>query len=61
MQISLAVVPLGPLHNMSSLFQEMAWHQAADKPLSKPMMTQFTDACSCTSLVASFTKEVNLW
>ena len=43
-QISLKFVPKGPVDNNPALVQIMAWHQKGDKPLSKPMLTRFTDA-----------------
>ena len=42
-QISLKFVPNGPINNMPALAQIMAWHQSGAKPLSEPMMVQFTD------------------
>ena len=36
-------IPKGPIDNKAALMQVMAWHQANDKPLPKPMLTQFTD------------------
>ena len=41
--ISLKFIPKGPIDNKSSLVQVMAWCQTGNKPLSEPMMTQFTD------------------
>ena len=35
--------PNGPINNMPGLVQIMAWHQSCAKPLSEPMMVQFTD------------------
>ena len=43
-QISLRFVPKDPSDNKSSLVQVMAWRRTGDKPLSEPMLTQFTDA-----------------
>ena len=43
-QISLKFVPRSPIDNKPSLVQVMAWCQIGDKPLSEPMMAQFTDA-----------------
>ena len=37
-------VSKGPIGNTSVLVQVMAWRRTGDKPLSEPMMTQFTDA-----------------
>ena len=37
-------VPNGPIDKKSALVQVMAWHRTGDKPLSEPMLTQFTDA-----------------
>ena len=44
MQISLKIVPRGPIDNKSALVQVMAWRRAGDKPLPLPMLTQFTGA-----------------
>ena len=41
---SLKYVPSGRIDELSALIQIMAWHQTGNKPLSDPMMTQFTDA-----------------
>ena len=43
-KISLKYVPWGLIDNMSALVQTMAWHRPGDKPLSEPMLIQFTDA-----------------
>ena len=43
-QISLKYVPKIPIDNKLALVQVMAWRQAGDKPLPKPMITQFIDA-----------------
>ena len=43
-QISLKFVPKGPIDNKAALVQVMAWHLKGDKPLSEPMLTQFTEA-----------------
>ena len=43
-QISLKIVPGSPIDNKPALVQIMAWRRTGDKPLSEPMMTQFTDA-----------------
>ena len=42
--ISLKFVPKGPIDNKSALVQVMAWRRTGDKPLSEPMLNQFTDA-----------------
>ena len=42
--IQLKFVPKGPIDNNSALSQVMAWRRTGDKPLSEPMLTQFTDA-----------------
>ena len=44
-KISLKFVSKGQIHNNPSLVQIMAWHRPGDKPLSEPMMAQFTDPC----------------
>ena len=41
---SLKFVPRSPVDNKPSLFQVMTWQQTGDKPLSEPILTQFTDA-----------------
>ena len=43
-QISLKFVPKGLIENRTALVQVMAWRRAGDRPLLKPMLTQFTDA-----------------
>ena len=42
--ISLKFVSKDPNTNKSALVQVMAWHRTGDKPLSEPMLPQFTDA-----------------
>ena len=37
-------VPKVPIDNKSALVYVMAWRQTGDKPLTEPMLTQFTDA-----------------
>ena len=37
-------VPEGPIYNTLTLLQVMAWCRTGNKPLSKAMLTQFTDA-----------------
>ena len=43
-KISLKFVPKGPINNIPSLVQIMAWRRPGDKPLSEPNDGQFTDA-----------------
>ena len=43
-QISLKFVPKGPINKILALVQIRAWRLQGDKPLSEPMLTQFTDA-----------------
>ena len=43
-QISLKLVPMGPIDNAPALVQVMAWRRIGDKPLPEPMLTQFTGA-----------------
>ena len=38
--ISLKVVPRGPINNILTLVQVMAWRRPGDKPLSEPMMVR---------------------
>ena len=37
-KISLNYIPTGPINNIPTLVQIMAWRRSADKPLSEPMM-----------------------
>ena len=41
---SLKFVPRSPVDNKPALVQIMAWRRPGDKPLSEPMLTQFTEA-----------------
>ena len=43
-KISLKFVPKGPVNNIPTLVQIMAWHRPGGKPLSEPMLVCFTDA-----------------
>ena len=43
-KFSLKFVPKVPIDNNPALDQTMAWRRIGDKPLSEPMLTQFTDA-----------------
>ena len=38
LNISLKIVPKGPINNILLLVQVMAWRRPGDKPLSEPMM-----------------------
>ena len=40
----LLLVPRSPIDNKPALVQVMAWHRTGNKPLSEPVLTQFTDA-----------------
>ena len=44
-QVSLKYVPRSPIDNEAALIQVMARRRIGDKPLSEPMLTQFSDAC----------------
>ena len=41
-KISMKFVPKGPINNIPSLVQIMAWRRPGDKPLSEPMMVSLT-------------------
>ena len=43
-EISLKYIPWGLIDDMSTLVHMMAWRRPGDKPLSEPMLTQFTNA-----------------
>ena len=40
LKISLKFVPKGPINNIPSLVQIMAWHRTGNKPLSEPVMVR---------------------
>ena len=42
--ISLKFAPKGPVNNIPTMVQIMAWRRSGDKPLSDSMLTYFTDA-----------------
>ena len=45
-KVSLKFVPKGPINNIPSLVQIMAWRRPGDKPLSEPMMvSSLTHIC----------------
>ena len=45
-KISLKFVPKGPINNIPTLVQIMAWRRSGDKPLSEPMMVSLlTQVC----------------
>ena len=48
--ISLKFVPKGPINNIPSLVQVMAWRRAGDKPLSEPMMVSLPTHICVTRL-----------
>ena len=41
--ILLKFVPKGPINNVPALVRILTWCRIGDKPLSEPMLTQFTD------------------
>ena len=43
-KISMKFVPYGLIDNSPALVQIMAWRRIGDKPLTEPLLTQFTDA-----------------
>ena len=43
-KMSLKFVPKGPVNNIPALVLIMAWQRPGDKPLSEPVLTQFTKA-----------------
>ena len=49
-EISLKFVPKGPVDNIPSLFQIMAWRRPGDKPLSEPMMVRLPTHIGITRL-----------
>ena len=47
-EISLKFVPKGPINNMATLVQKMAWCRPGDKPLSEPMLVSLPTHISVT-------------
>ena len=45
-KMSLKFVPKGPINNISTLVQMMAWRRPGDKPLSEPMMARLRHSAS---------------
>ena len=43
-KMALKFVPKSPIDNYPALVQRMDWRRISDKPLSQPMLIQFTDA-----------------
>ena len=60
-KISLKFVPKGPIDNNPALVEIMARRRIYDKPLSEPMLVQFTDAYirHCGRSVNAFRPEQN--
>ena len=55
-KISLKVVPKGPINNIPSLVQIMAWRRPGDKPLAEPMMVSLL-----THICVARPQWVNKW
>ena len=55
-EISLKFVPKGPINNIPTLFQIMAWRRPGDKPLSETMMVS-----SLTHICVTRPQWVNHW
>ena len=55
-EISLKLVPKGPINNIPALVQIMAWRQTGNKPLSEPMLV-----CSLTHICVTRPQWVNTW
>ena len=51
-KISLKIVANGPIGNKVASVHAIGWCRKGDKPLSEPMMTQFTDAYKCFAIVS---------
>ena len=50
LKISLTFVPKGPINNIPTLVQIMAWRRSGDKPLSEPMMFSLSTHICVTQL-----------
>ena len=70
--ISLKFVPRGPINNIPTLVQVMAWHRPGDKPLSEPMMVrllthicvtrpQWVKIINCTSHISWHEPNDHIW
>ena len=51
--ISLKLIPKVPIDNTPSLVQVMSWRRTGHKPLSEPIVAEFTDAYICHSALMS--------
>ena len=66
LRISLKFVHTGPVANKPTLVQIMAWHLSVNKPLSEPLMAQFTDVyiyiyvCVCVMLPGWVDKHIDI-
>ena len=54
--ISLKFVPRGPINNIPTLVQVMAWRRPGDKPLSEPMLVRLP-----TNICVTRPQWVNTW
>ena len=59
MKISLKFVPKGPINNIPTLVQIMAWRRSGDKPLSEPMMVSLLTHICIT--LPQWVKIIALW
>ena len=60
--ISLKFVPRGPINNIPTLVQVMAWRRPGDKPLSEPMMVRLsTHICVTRPQWVNITKTARMW
>ena len=60
-KISLKFVPKGPINNIPTLVQIMAWRRPGDKPLSEPMMVSLPKHICVTRLGPNELKTTSHW
>ena len=60
-KISLKFVFKGLINNIPALAQIIAWRRPGDKPLSEPMMAQFTDVYICVTRPQWITSTLVHW
>ena len=64
-EISLKLVPKGPISNIPALVQIMAWRRSGDKPLSEPMMVSLLTHICVTRpqrvILFTVTYKISVW
>ena len=60
-KISLRFVPRGPINNIPTLVQVMAWRRPGDKPLSEPMVVRLPTHICVTRPQRDFSFSERMW